>query len=153
MPYRFQLTEHIAASPERVFEVMTDLSQAAGWMKGFVRIEHLTEGPMGVGTQWREVRRMMGREGAEVFQVTAYSPPTGWRLYVDGKLGASKRGYYDFTYTLSPSPTGTQLLLAAEMGDMGAVGTFLAKYLLSGMFKKAIAQDHAALKAYIERQG
>lgn len=150
MAVTFEITENFALPPEQVFEAMTDLGQARHWMQGFVRIELLTQGPLGVGTKWREVRKMMGREAGEVFEVTGYDPPRSFRLYVDGKLGASRKGYYDFIHTLTPTATGTRLVLAGEIGGLKGLSALLAKYLMKGMFTKAIAKDFAAFRQYLE---
>jgi uncharacterized protein YndB with AHSA1/START domain len=76
MPASMTSEFHIDAPPERVFAAMTDVDGYRHWMKGFVGMEKLTAGPVGAGTEWRETRRMFGREASEVFEVTAYEPPS-----------------------------------------------------------------------------
>lgn len=149
MPLNFTLQEQFSAPPERVFAMLTDLDQAARWMPNFVRIEKLTPPPFGRGTRWREVRKMYGREANELFEVTAYEPGKALELYVDGTQGSSKRGHFRFRYELQPADGRTTVTLAAEIGGMGALMELLGR-LFMGAFKKAVVQDLAAMKRYME---
>lgn len=71
------VSENIHAPIERVFEVATDLANAAETIRGIDSVEILTDGPVGVGTRWRETRTMFGRTATEVMEITAYAPPEG----------------------------------------------------------------------------
>lgn len=149
MPLHFTLQDQIAAPPERVFAMLTDLDEASRWMSNLVRIEKLTPTPYGRGTRWREVRKMYGREASELFEVTACEPGKALELYVDGTQGSSKRGYYRFRYTLQPADGRTTVTLSAEIGGMGAFMELLGR-LFMGAFKKAVAQDLTAMKRHLE---
>ena len=152
MPVRFSSTTEIAAPPERVYECLTDLEGYGAWMSGLVHIERLTEGPFATGTRWREARRVMGREGREVFEVTATDPPHGISLYVDGSQGSSRKGAYHFRYRLTEGAGGpgtTCLELDAEIDVPGIIAKLMGRMAL-GSFKQAIAKDKAAMKAYLE---
>ncbi len=152
MAIHITMNEEIAAPPERVFKVMTDIDHVGAWMPNLVRIERLTEGSYGAGTQWREVRKMFGKEAGEVFEVTRSEPPRVLELYVDGTKGSSKKGFYKFRYDLEPAGGGTAMRVSGEIGGMGWLGELIGK-LLVGTFKKALAKDLQAMKAYIEREG
>ena len=152
MPVRFSSITEIAASPEQVYACMTDLEGYGRWMNGLVRIERLSEGPFAVGTSWREVRRIMGREGGEVFEVTEADPPRGLALFVDGTKGASRKGAYRFHYRLTEGAGGpgtTRLEMDAEIDIPGLMAKLMGKAML-GSFKKAIAKDTASMKTYLE---
>ena len=110
--------EEIAAPPERVFAAMADLESFGTWMPGFVRIERLTPPPTGVGTRFRETRKMMGHEATEEFEVTAFEPPLVFGLFCDGKKGSSKSGEFRFRYTLAPGGPGTILTVDGEVGGL-----------------------------------
>jgi carbon monoxide dehydrogenase subunit G len=146
---RISVSETIAAPPERVFAAMTDLEGAAAWMHGLVRLERLTDGPIAVGSRWRETRRILGREGSEVFEVTGMEPGRSLDLYVDGTRGSSRRGEYRFRHVVEPSGTGTRLRIDGEISGMGLAARVLAP-LLRGQFQKAIAKDLAGLKRHLE---
>jgi uncharacterized protein YndB with AHSA1/START domain len=149
MPLHFTLHEQIAAPPERVFAMLTDLDEARRWMPNLVRMEKLTSTPFGRGTRWREVRKMYGREASELFEVTACEPSKSLELYVDGTQGSSRRGYFRFRYELQPAEGRTTVTLSAEIGGMGAIMELLGR-LFMGSFQKAVAQDMTAMKRQIE---
>lgn len=149
MSVTMNFVHDIAAPPERVYAAMTDHSTWDHWMKGLVRIEPLTEGPLGAGSKWREVRKMMGQEASEVFEVKAADPGKRLELYVDGKQGSSKKGEYHFVYTLTPTAQGTQLEIDGEISMGGGFADLMSKLFL-GVMKKAMSDDHVAMKKYIE---
>jgi uncharacterized protein YndB with AHSA1/START domain len=149
MPIKLQITETIAAPPERVYEALTDLDDAKRWMKGLKSIEKLTQGPFGPGTKWRETRKFMGHQASEVFEVIAAEPSQRLEIFCDGKSGTSKRGHYRFTYVLKPDGEGTRLELLGEISQVGWFGELLGR-LFAGLYKSAIARDITALKQTLE---
>ena len=84
MSFSFTIAETIAATPDRVYAVCTDLDRAGDWMNGLVRIEWLTDGGFREGARWREVRKMFGKDAAEEFLVRALVPNESFTLWVDG---------------------------------------------------------------------
>jgi carbon monoxide dehydrogenase subunit G len=151
MPASLTSELHIDASPDRVFAAMTDLDGYQHWMNGFVGVEKLTQGPVGAGTEWRETRRMFGREASEVFEVTAYEAPSRLGLRVDGTRGASRKGEYRFDYRLVPEGSGTRVCLSGAI-DMPGWFAGLMTRMFAGAFKKAIDKDMKALKQHVEKQ-
>jgi carbon monoxide dehydrogenase subunit G len=149
MPIQFTVRKEIAASPDRVFTVLKDLDSAKQWMPNLVGIEKLSPGKFGVGTKWRETRRLFGGDASELFEVTGCEPARSLELYVDGTQGSSKRGHYRFRYLLEPSGGKTTLTLAAEIGGMGFFLELLGR-LMVGTFKKNIVSDLDAMARYIE---
>lgn len=69
---RLTVTETIAAPPEQVFALATDLAGAADRIGGIESLEVLSDGPFGVGTRWRETRQMFGKASSEEMIVTAF---------------------------------------------------------------------------------
>ena len=150
MPITFRSEMTIEAPPAEVTAAMTDLEGWPRWMQGLVRVEKLTEGPYGVGTRWRETRKMLGHEASEVFEVTGYDPPRRIGLFVDGTQGTTGKGAYRFVYTLEPAAgNATRLVLDAEV-DMPGVVARVMGFALKGMLRKGCERDTRALKAYLE---
>lgn len=149
---RFECGTDIAASPEKVFRLSTDIDRFGEWMPGFVRVERLSEGPMKAGSKWRETRKMFGHEATEEFEVTAFEAPRSLGLFVDGSKGSTKRGEFRFRNLFQLSTSGgTRVVMSGEVSKMGCVGSVFG-FFFSGMFRKIVAKDLAAMKAWIEKQ-
>lgn len=131
----------IAAGQGPVWESLTDLRGMAQVLGSVTHVEVLTAGVFGVGTRWRETRRMFGKEATEEMWVTACEPPeryvveaeshgthyiSEWRLLADGPTATTVR--MTFTGVASGGVTG---LLAKVLGGVGAraVGKAVAKDL------------------------
>jgi carbon monoxide dehydrogenase subunit G len=146
---RIEVEETIAAPPERVWAAVADPDSLGKWMSGLVRIERLGGPPFGKGTRFREVRKMFGKEAAEVFEVVSVDPPRSFELHVDGKQGSSGCGEYRFRHELVPVAGGTRLRMTGEIGGGGWFQRLVGA-LFKGFFRKAIAKDLRSLKAYVE---
>ncbi|MFD4293893.1 SRPBCC family protein [Rhodococcus sp. NPDC058505] len=128
-----RLTTHVAATPERVWEVLTDLDGAEHTLSGVTRIERVGGDGYRVGTRWRETRTMFGREATEEMWVAEVDAPH--RTVVRARSGGTE---YATVFTLTPTGSGTDLamtfaadpgtsvlhrLLAATVGRLGAAVT------------------------------
>jgi carbon monoxide dehydrogenase subunit G len=65
----------VGACQDRVRRTLTDAESMPRVLSGVDKVEVLSEGPFGVGTRWREARRMLGKQAAEEMYVTASEPP------------------------------------------------------------------------------
>jgi carbon monoxide dehydrogenase subunit G len=148
MSIRFEVSEVIPVAPERVLEALLDLEQAPLWMPGLVRIEPLSPGPLGVGSEWRETRKIFGKEATEQFEIVELEQPRRLGLLVDGSKGSSGRGEYLYSYRLEPVGDETVVRLSGEVRGMRGVMAWLGK-LLVGPYKNACRKDLAALKRYL----
>ena len=152
MAIEFEVHEFMAVPPEEVYRALTDLDGAADWMPGLIRVEKLSEGGFAPGFQWRETRKMFGKEATEQFEVTDCDPPRKIALRVDGTKGTSGRGEYLFEFRLQPDQGGTRVYMGGTIQDTGVVGTLLG-WLLVFPYKKACAKDLRALKDHLEGGG
>ncbi len=67
----------INASPEKVFAYVSDLTRHPEWSGGKLRIEPLTPGPVGVGSQYKSFGEVAGQlNRPNELRVTHYEPPT-----------------------------------------------------------------------------
>ena len=137
----------IDAPPARVFAHVADIPRWPERISAITRLEMLTDGPVRVGTRFRETRLMFGREAVEEMTVAELTPPE--RLV----LTASNHGTdYRMTHLITPEGAGSRLLLVLE----GKVRTLAARLLLPlgwlmvGHVRRAIAADFADLKRSIE---
>ena len=149
MALSFTSEVDMQAPPEAFFDAFRDRSDWAGWMTGFVDVERLTPGECGVGTRWRETRRILGREASEVFEVTAWDPPRAVSLYVDGRQGSTGKGEFRYHYELTRHGAGTRVHLRGEIAMPGRLPSLLARLFL-GTFRKSCARDLRALARHLE---
>lgn len=95
--HTIELERAVRAPVDRVWGVLTDIAHADQTLSGVTRIESITDGPYGVGTQWRETRRMFGRETTEQLRVTVADEPTRTVIEAD-----SAGVHYVTEFTLAP---------------------------------------------------
>jgi uncharacterized protein YndB with AHSA1/START domain len=148
MAATFSTAVYIESPPPVVFEALTDLDAAGKWMPNLVRIEKLTTGPFGPGSEWRETRKMFGKDSTEHFKVTRFDRPSRIDLLIDGSRGTSGRGEYAFVFEVLPERTGSNVELTGDIRMPGIWGLF-ARFM-AGSFKKACHKDLEALKAHLE---
>ena len=151
MSLMFTSEVDIHAPAQAFFDAFSDVAAWNGWMQGVVSVEVLTEGGFGVGTQWRETRRMFGRDASEVFEVTAWDPPRLAAVLVDGRKGSTGKGAFRFRYELSPGAGGaTHVRMQGEVEMPGWFSRLMARLFLR-TFHKACDRDLMALKAHLEQ--
>ncbi len=74
MAHEVTLSRRIAAPPEAVWEVLTDLGQSVRRLSQVTELHVMTDGPYAVGTRWRETRRMMGASDTQEMVVVENDP-------------------------------------------------------------------------------
>jgi hypothetical protein len=102
----FTITKSVEAPVEIVFDAATDLPHAAEHVRGIEKIELLTTEPIGVGTRWRETRRMMGREATETLEIKSFDQPRSYTVGCD-----SCGCYFETTFAFTPRANGTDVTL------------------------------------------
>ncbi len=143
----FTMSERVEAPVDRVFNVFSDIPRAQEMVDQIVRIEMLTDGPVGVGTRWRETRMMFKREATEEMEVTAFEAGRSytvgcescgcayesiWRFVSDGDAT-----FVEFEMSYRPLT-----VFARVMSPLGRV--------MLPMMKKCLAKDFQALKTVAE---
>ncbi|MEV4916048.1 SRPBCC family protein [Streptomyces tirandamycinicus] len=142
----------IAASVDRVWDALTDVEGSQHVLSGVERVEKLTEGAFGVGTRWRETRRMFGKEATEEMRVTASEPPRRFVVEAD-----SHGTHYVSEFVLrADGPETTTVRMTFSGSTPGGVAGLLAKVLGpigERAVAKAVAKDLADVAAAVEGQG
>jgi uncharacterized membrane protein len=147
---RVVVERRIVAPVERVWEIITNLEGMPATLSGVDRVEVLTEGPFGVGTRWRETRRMFGKQATEEMYVTACEPPS--RYVVEAE---SQGTHYVSEFALSDGgPDATTVRMTFSATPPGGFMGLLAR-LFGGVAAKAVAkavtQDLMDVAAAAER--
>ncbi|MFE9019990.1 SRPBCC family protein [Streptomyces sp. NPDC007808] len=142
----------VAAGRGPVWEALTDIEGMERVLSGVSRVEVVTEGAFGVGTRWRETRRMFGKEATEEMWVTACEAPeryvveaeshgthyvSEWVVRADGPSATTIR----MTFT-AVAPGGVAGLLTRLLGGVGARAV-----------SKAVAKDLDDIAAAVEGRG
>ncbi|MER6100106.1 SRPBCC family protein [Streptomyces sp. NPDC001728] len=142
----------VAASPGRVWESITDLPEMPRVLSGVERVEVLTEGGFGVGTRWRETRRMLGKEATEEMTVTESEPPDRYVTVAD-----SHGMHYVSELTLTPDGTGATTLRMAFSATPagrtpGVLGRLVARFGAKAV-ARALAKDLSEIARAVESRG
>jgi hypothetical protein len=144
----FVMRKHVAAPPETVFDVAADLAHAAEHVRGIEKIELLTPPPIGVGTRWRETRKMMGREATETLEVKAFDRP---HKYV---VGCESCGcYFESTFCFEPSGNGTDIKLDVHtraLTLMAKIMSPLGNLMMGKAMRKLLDDDLEDVKRVAE---
>ena len=94
----------IARSPEEVFAYVTDPTKLSTW-QDVEEVIQLTPGPVGPGTRFREVHKVLGIRRVEITEVVVFEP--GRRFDIHVVEGPPVDGRWDF----EPAGAGTRLTL------------------------------------------
>jgi ligand-binding SRPBCC domain-containing protein len=140
----FERSVRIERPVAEVWAYFVDIANTQAWMPDIVRLEPANDGPLGVGTRYRETRRIKGKEQTATLEITAFEKE---RLYAGTVEEMGVRGTY--TYRFSEDGGATRIDLVAEVQARG-----LAKLMLPmvvGMMKKQDGDQLARLKAAVER--
>ncbi|HEX9564647.1 MAG TPA: SRPBCC family protein, partial [Gemmatimonadaceae bacterium] len=88
-----------------VFQFVAHVENAPKWQPAVIETSRITEGPMRVGTQYREVAKMMGRRVTTVCEITELVPDRriAWKATSSGPFS------YQTTYTFTPAGSRTRL--------------------------------------------
>src|SRR5688572_2713687 len=146
--FGFSVDRHIAAPPDVVFARATDFRRAPEFITAIAKMDILTNGPVGVGTRFRETRVMLGREATEEMTVTTFEPPRRYTLSAE-----SHGSRYHTELTFVPDGQGTRITMTFQ----GTPISFMARVmsvLMRPMMKtvmKACAKDLDDIKAAAER--
>ena len=140
----------VQASQAATFDTFCDFARAAEMIPAIQRIEMLTPGPVGVGTRFRETRRMYGKEATEQMTVTVFDRPRHLELAADSH-GTDYRARYAFKP--EGSSTRVEMVFAATPRTMMAriMNVVMGPMIRSSM-QKMMQADMDGAKAYIERQ-
>ena len=138
----------INANISDTFNVFTDLSKAANRLSEIISLEML-EGPkkMAVGTKWKEVRKVFGKESSETMWVSELTKNKSYS--VDAESHGTK---YHSTFIFKEIDGKTEVTWTFE----GIPQTFMAKTmgligcLFSGSMKKMLDKDLQDLKKACE---
>jgi Polyketide cyclase / dehydrase and lipid transport. len=137
-----ELTIHLNRPVEQVFAFLADTGKVSTWQSNLIELKPLTEGPLHVGSRFREIRRL-GRKDSEIQgQVTAFEPNK--RL----ETKTTTKPEVTVSYSFDPENGGTRLRYKFVMLTTGLMR--LLEPLIAGSIKKESESDFEALKRILE---
>ncbi len=143
---RTELSRTIGAPVGVVFSTVADISNYSKAVPHIVNVEFLSEVKTGVGTRFRETRKMGGRSATSELEVAEFVPNERVRIVSD--QGGT---VWDTVFTVASAEDGraTRLDLAMEARPYRFLARLLTP-LIKGFVAKAIAADLDAVKTYAE---
>jgi uncharacterized protein YndB with AHSA1/START domain len=139
----FKNTVMIGRPIEEVFGFLSDFENIPRWNYAIVETRKVTDGPVGVGTIYHQVRSVPSRS-EEHFEVTAYNPPR--QLEIQGQLGPFPSR---LAYALDALPEGTRITNAVEL-ELRGPGRLLGRVAVPRV-RDAVAANLQKLKELLEQ--
>lgn len=142
---RITTTRRIEAPVEKVFDAVAHIERFQKVVPDIVRVEFVSEVRKGVGTRFRETRRMGSKEVTVELEVTDYVDNESVRIVSDA--GGT---IWDTTFRVVDRGDG-EVDLTMEMEDKAY--KLLAKLfnpLIRPMVRKGVERDMDAVKAFCE---
>jgi hypothetical protein len=139
----FENTVMVGRSIEEVFAFLSDFENVPSWNYAIVETHKVSEGPVGVGTIYQQVRSLPSRS-EERFEVTAYNPPR--QLEIQGQLGPFPSR---LAYALDAIPEGTRVTNSVEL-ELRGPGRLLGRVAVPRV-RNAVAANLQKLKELLEQ--
>ncbi|MGA9520471.1 MAG: SRPBCC family protein [Myxococcaceae bacterium] len=143
---KFQSSIDIAVSPEVVFTFLSTHENHSRFIRENIESKQLSPGPMGVGTDVRNVASFMGMRMVEDFTITEFEPNR--RLAKRSREGSTVET--TDTFDLERTPTGTRVHLTVTGKLKGARGLFFR--LLAPILQKSFDRTLKELKRILEAE-
>jgi hypothetical protein len=142
---RFSNTITIQRPAQEVFAFVSDLENVPKWNYAIVETRKTSEGELGVGTTYRQIRSIPSRS-EETLRVTGFEPDRQFEF--EGDLGPLRgRLLYEFDEV----DGATRLINIAELEASGLLA--LAAPIASGRIRDAVAENLQTLKQLLEGEG
>jgi len=142
------VTRVISAPASQVWNVVTDLANSAEVLSQVAAVQVLSDGDFGVGTRWRETRRMFGNEATVEMEVAAVDPGQWYDVVAEDQSAT-----YRSRIELSEQGETTVLTMTFSAEGRGAVGRALGALtgpLTRGPTEKLLRGDLADIAAAAE---
>jgi uncharacterized protein YndB with AHSA1/START domain len=138
-----QVSDVIKRPKEDVFAFVSNMENSPLWGRT-VKTTKVSEGPVSVGTVFREEARIMGRRINSQAEVTEFDPPS--RLSYTGRFGNGWEEHARITFKAVDE--GTRMNLTGE-AEMGRLAELLAP-IFSLLIRKQVQSLFKSLKDVLE---
>ena len=134
----------INAPAEKVFALTTDATQWSRWHTAIPEAEQTSEGPVGVGTTFKGITRLMGRSMPWTATATEYEVNWKFRKNID-----SGSVFIDDHYTYLSIPGGTKVTMSYDMKFSGCM-RILSPFIVNAM-RKEMKKSLINVKQIVEK--
>jgi hypothetical protein len=144
MPIRYEHTETVRTTPERVFAAIDDLPLTAKWLPPCVSLEKIGSGPNAPGDKLRYVYKQGGKQAEMAGEIIARTP--GERLYCK---------YFDSVFEVAvdlrvaAAPEGALTTHIIEITPKSFMGKIMSPLIRLGL-KKQTREAAANLRKLLE---
>ena len=142
---RIVVERQIQAPPETVFQIIADVRSFKKAVPHITSVEFLTSQQAGLGTRFRETRRMRGREAATELEITEFVEND--RVRMDADMNGT---VWSTLFTVAPRDGGTHLTMTMDAKAYKLLPR-LVNPLIKGAVRKAVVEDLDAVKAFCEK--
>ena len=141
--FNFEHSIWINRTPQEVFDYLSEPNNDPEWRRSAVSAEWISDPPHGVGSTYKSVDKLMGRNMEVTQEVTAWDPPNQ-----TGFQGASGPMSFEFTVTFEAPDNGTKATISVEAQTGGLFK--IAEGLAAKQMEKQVSTDFAGLKRVME---
>jgi hypothetical protein len=139
----FNMSEWVARPPKEVFDFISASENAPKIVESVTSMVKLTEGPVRVGTRYRETRLMHGKEQHAELEIVEFEPS---RKYAMQNVTEGVEIVY--RYDFQPEKDGTRIDLVCEVKASGVKK--LALPLIVSILKKEDGDHLQRVKKILE---
>ncbi len=140
---RFTADVIIARPVETVFSFVARAENGSMWNSAVREVRKTSEGPVGVGTEYRMSRQLPQGSVENTLQVVEYEPNERYAIRV-----TSGPTPFLYRYTFEPQGDRTRMSLSAE-GSLGGAADLLSP-IASITVKRGVQANFQTLKAALE---
>lgn len=151
---QLDLSRHVAADPDSVWAVLTDIPSAHLTLSGVLAVEILTPGPYQPGFRWKETRKMFGMKAREEMMVQAAEPPHSTTIVAES--GGTE---YKTVFTITPDADASGSTLHMRFGAETAHASAVSRVVMALMggvaeksTRKTMEQDLADIASAAEKR-
>ncbi|MEO1716615.1 MAG: SRPBCC family protein [Planctomycetota bacterium] len=148
------VSETVNASMEDVFAVASDIANAAERIGGIDSVEMLTDGPVGMGTKWRETRTMFGKQADETMWITEWEPPVAGAASAKYVAEARSHGCHYLTPVeferIGDNETRMSMTMNATAETLSSKIMMVVFGFMAKSAAKALQADLRDIKVYCE---
>ncbi len=130
-----------------VFDIATCQQRCVVWQSGMVTARKLTEGPVGVGTEYEQSSQMLGFQATNHPVITVWEPPHRFAYHSEGN-----RSTIDVEMSFEEVDGGTRMTVSTHMPEARDMMTRFTEPLVRQMMNRMMRNDLDNLKELMENE-